>query len=248
MYLEDFFSENQKVAIAFSGGVDSSYLMYAAKKYAANVRAFYVKSLFQPKFEFDDAFKLAKSLDIEMEVIDFDVLGNENIVCNNADRCYYCKKRIFELIKESAARSGFDVIIDGTNASDDFSDRPGVRALKELSILSPLYLCGITKDEVRRLSKEAGLFTWNKPAYACLATRIESGRRITKEMLKTTEKAEDYLASLGLRDFRVRMLQNAAKIQVTAADILLLTDNREKIVEELKQYYSDVYLDMEVRK
>ena len=197
MDLKDFFRENPKVALAFSGGVDSAYLLYAAGESGASVRAYYVKSAFQPRFELEDARRLAGELGADMRILEEDVLADAQVASNPRDRCYHCKKRLFTAIAKAAAEDGFSVLMDGTNASDDAGDRPGMRALRE---------CGLTKAEIRRLSKEAGLFTWDKPAYACLATRIPTGTEITEEKLCRTERAESYLASVGLRDFRVRMV------------------------------------------
>lgn len=248
MDLELFFKENPKAAIAFSGGVDSAYLLYAGVKYGAGVKAYYVKTDFQPQFELEDAIRLARELGAEMEVLQLDILCNKTVTENPADRCYHCKKEIFTAIMEAARADGFALLLDGTNASDDASDRPGMRALRELSVRSPLRECNLTKTEIRRRSKEAGLFTHDKPAYACLATRIPTGEKITAQRLHRTELAESWLTALGLRDFRVRMQGNSAKLQVTAADLETVMQNREKIVTELKKYYDSVILDLEVRK
>lgn len=247
MELKDFFKLHRHVAIAFSGGVDSAYLLYAAANYAEKVHAYYVKSNFQPQFELDDAIRIANKLNVDITVIEADVLSSPQIVVNTADRCYYCKKLIFSKILEQAVRDGYRTLLDGTNASDDASDRPGMRALKELSVLSPLRECGLTKEEIRRRSKEAGLSTWNKPAYACVATRIPTGEPITKEKLEHTERAENFLFSLGFTDFRVRMSGTAAKLQVPASQIEKVIENRTAIVRQLKQYYSAVTLDLEAR-
>ncbi|MGN0335697.1 MAG: ATP-dependent sacrificial sulfur transferase LarE [Lachnospiraceae bacterium] len=247
MKLNEFFAEHPRVAVAFSGGVDSAYLLYAAGQYAKEVQAYYIKSDFQPQFELDDALRIARELGVQMKTIHLDVLADKYIVSNPCDRCYYCKKEIFAAIIEQAETDGFPVLLDGTNASDDADDRPGMKALHELSVLSPLRLCGLTKTEIRRLSQEAGLFTWNKPAYACLATRIPTGEQITEEKLRVTEAAENFLFSLGLNDFRVRRMGNAAKLQVSAAQIGKVIENREIIITELKRYYSAVLLDLEVR-
>ena len=142
---------------------------------------------------------------------------------------YHCKKVIFETIVEAATKDGYTLLIDGTNASDDSADRPGMKALTELSVRSPLRECGLTKDEIRRLSKEVGLFTWDKPAYACLATRIPTGEEITAAKLQRTEAAENFLSSLGFTDFRVRSREGVAKIQVTAEDLLKMMENRETV-------------------
>lgn len=247
MELNNYFLLHPRVAIAFSGGVDSAYLLYAAVNYAEKVRAYYVKSAFQPQFEMDDAKRMAKQLRADLTVIEVDMLQCPQITANPADRCFFCKKLIFSKIAEQALKDGFNTLLDGTNASDDPSDRPGMKALNELSVLSPLRECGLTKEEIRRRSKEAGLFTWDKPAYACLATRIPTGEAITKEKLECTERAEDFLISLGFVDFRVRMAGTAARLQIPASQFERLINNRTAIVQELKRYYSAVTLDLEAR-
>ncbi len=247
MTLEEFFKEYPRVAVAFSGGVDSAYLLYAAQKYATEVRAYYVKSAFQPQFELEDAQRVATELAVEMTVLQVDALGDENVRANPPNRCYYCKRRIFSAIRAQVARDGFEVLLDGTNASDDVADRPGMVALQELSVLSPLRICGLTKPEIRRLSREAGLFTWDKPAYACLATRIPYGQPLEPRLLERTERAESFLFSLGFSDFRVRTLGENAKIQLPASQLPLLMEHREEIVGELKKAYNTVLLDLETR-
>ena len=247
MELERFFAENPCAAVAFSGGADSAYLLYAAVKAGANVKAYYVKTAFQPQFELEDAKKLAGELGTPMQVLPLDILCDQAVTANPPDRCYHCKKRIFSAIRAAAAQDGFSFLLDGTNASDDAGDRPGIRALKELSVRSPLREAGLTKAEIRRLSKEAGLFTHDKPAYACLATRIPTGETITAEKLRRTEWAETYLAGLGLRDFRVRAMGNTAKLQVRASDLNLVVTHREQITAELGKAYEGVLLDLEVR-
>ena len=247
MDLSEFFQEYPSVAVAFSGGTDSAYLLYEAKRCAKSVRAYYVKSAFQPKFELEDALRMVDELDVQMTVIDVDVLADDDIISNTQRRCYYCKRRIFSTIKERALGEGFKVLLDGTNASDDVSDRPGMAALEELSVLSPLRMCGLTKADIRRLSEEAGLFTWNKPPYACLATRIFPGQQIEARLLERTETAEGFLASLGFHDFRVRTVGELARIQVRAKDIALVMQHRKQILERLGKEYSGVCLDLETR-
>ena len=247
MKLLDFFQLHQKAALAFSGGVDSAYLLYAALQCGASVRAYYVKSDFQPQFELDDAQKLAAQLGADMTVIEADALSLPEVAANGADRCYHCKKLIMSAIAEAARADGFCEIMDGTNASDSAEDRPGMKALRELAVLSPLKSCGLTKERIRQLSREAGLFTWNKPAYACLATRISTGERITKDKLKRTEAAENFLFSLGFSDFRIRMAGNSARIQAPAAQLGKVIEHRESILKELKNYYDALLLDLEAR-
>lgn len=247
MTLQEFFRENPKVALAFSGGVDSAYLLYAARQCGVQVRAYYVRTAFQPMSERKDVQKLAGLLESDLRELTVDILADDAVRVNPSDRCYHCKRAMFSEILREAHGDGFPVLMDGTNASDDAGDRPGMRALRELSVRSPLRECGLTKPEIRRLSREAGLFTWEKPAYACLATRIPAGVEITTDRLERTERAEEYLASLGFRDFRVRLSGEAAKIQVRRAQLALVLEQREAILEELKKSYADVWLDLEVR-
>lgn len=247
MDLNSFFSEYPKIAIAFSGGVDSAYLLYAAKSYAADIQAYYVKSDFQPQFELDDAVRLAAQLEIRMRILPISILEEATITANPQDRCYYCKKVIFATIMDAAEKDGYTVLADGTNASDEEGDRPGMKALRELKILSPLKESGLTKSEIRKLSREAGLFTWNKPAYACLATRIPTGETIIKKKLQATEQAENYLSTLGFRDFRVRMMGNGAKLQFREEQLEKVLLYRKDIIQELKKYYSSIVLDLEAR-
>lgn len=247
MNLTEFFQRHPKAALAFSGGVDSAYLLCAGMKCGADIHAYYVRSVFQPRFELEDARRLASRLGAAMTVLDVDVLRREEVAANLPDRCYHCKRMILQAIAERAEQDGYPVLLDGTNASDDAGDRPGMRALEELAVLSPLRECGLTKEEIRRRSRQAGLFTWDKPAYACLATRIPAGEAITREKLERTEQAEDFLRSLGFTDFRVRSVGEAAKLQVPAAQLEQLLQNRAGVVRELKKHYSSVLLDMEVR-
>ena len=247
MTLSDFFAQNPSVALAFSGGVDSAYLLWAAKHHGAKVRAYYVKSPFQPQFELDDATRLAKQLGVPMTILPVDILSHEQIVANPVNRCYFCKKQIFSTILSAAAADGFPVLLDGTNASDAENDRPGMQALRELQVRSPLRECGLTKEDIRALSREAGLFTWDKPAYACLATRVPTGERITGKKLQATEQAEQFLFSLGFSDFRIRMHHGDARLQLPANQLEQLLAHREQIVAELKKYYPSILLDLEVR-
>ena len=176
-----------------------------------------------------------------------DVLASETVTANQPDRCYHCKQVIFRTILAAAEADGFTVLLDGTNASDDAGDRPGMRALRELAVRSPLRECGLTKRDVRMLSRDAGLFTWDKPAYACLATRIPTGQPITARDLAVTEAAESDLFSLGFTDFRVRMVGHSAKIQLPAAQMPRLLEHRQEILQRLGPDYDGVWLDLEGR-
>lgn len=243
MELQGFFTQHPRAALAFSGGVDSSYLLYAGLRWAEKLGVYYVKSPFQPAFEYRDALRLAKELGAAVTVLSADPLSDPQVAANPANRCYYCKKVIMSTIKAAAARDGFDLIIDGTNASDDISDRPGFKALGEEGVLSPLRTCGITKAKVRELSKEAGLFTWSKPAYACLATRVPTGELITAEKLHAVEQSEDVLFGMGFTDFRVRTKDGAAKLQFIAEQHNEAARRMDAIRAALAPYYSAVSLD-----
>ena len=235
MTLKDFFEKYNHVALGFSGGVDSSYLLWAALHYGAKAGVYYVSTAFQPEFERRDAIRLARSLGIDPVILEVDILSCREVVSNPPDRCYYCKQQIFGTISRRALSDGYTVLLDGTNASDDTSDRPGMRALKELSVLSPLRMCGLTKEEIRRKSREAGLFTWNKPAYACLATRTPAGEMLTARILERTERAETSLHRLGFTDFRVRHKGETPVIEVTPDQLGLLYAEQDHISAILKE-------------
>ena len=248
MTLSEFFEAHPKAALAFSGGVDSSYLLYAARQLRADVKAYYVKTAFQPEFEYQDALRLASQLGADIQVLTLDVLACPDVTVNPKNRCYFCKQHIFGNILRQAKADGYHTVLDGTNASDQVSDRPGMKALQEMKVLSPLRLTGLTKAEIRRLSREAGLFTWDKPSYACLATRIPAGTEITGADLARTEWAEDYLMNLGFRDLRVRQLgSDIARIQLPEAQMDTFLALRGEITRTLKTRYAGVLLDMEAR-
>ena len=247
MTLEQFFQENPKCALGFSGGVDSAYLLYAGVKAGADIRPYFIKTVFQPAFELADAKKLAEGLGVEVTVLELDALADPRVAANPADRCYFCKQNLFRTLKERAIADGYPVLLDGTNASDEAGDRPGMRALAELSVRSPLRECGLTKAEIRARSREAGLFTWDKPAYACLATRVPTGETITAETLARVEGAEDALFRLGYTDFRVRVFHSAARLQLPRGQMERAVREAETIQAALKPYFTPILLDLEGR-
>lgn len=155
MDLRDFFSAHPRPAVAFSGGADSAFLLWSAVRWGAQPTAYYVKTAFQTDAEDADAQQLAESLSVPLRVIRLDALAQDGVAANGPRRCYFCKKAIFTAILAQAAADGCGVVLEGTNASDDVDDRPGWQALQELEVLSPLRLCGLTKPELRRLSREA---------------------------------------------------------------------------------------------
>ena len=226
--------------MAFSGGVDSAFLLWAARQYGADVHAYYVSTAFQPAFEHEDAKRLAEELGVPMTVVHTQILANAQVVTNGPDRCYHCKRALFHQLCQHARADGYALLLDGTNASDDAGDRPGMRALRE---------CGLTKAEVRARSKEARLFTWAKPAYACLATRIPTGMPITADLLERVEQAETALHALGFSDFRVRVTQEGlARLQGTEPQMARAFAERQAIEQALKPAFSSVLLDLTARK
>ena len=247
MTLNEFFSLVPKAAVAFSGGTDSAFLLWAARECGCDVRAYYVKTAFQPQFELEDARRLASELEVPMTVVEADILSVPEVAANGPQRCYHCKTALFSRLRQAAREDGYTVLLDGTNASDDAGDRPGMRALRELEVRSPLRECGLTKDEVRLRSREAGLFTWDKPAYACLATRIPTGTPITKEDLEKMERAEGALHALGFQDFRVRLFHGAARLQVTEGQLPLALEKQAELRAALQPDFSDILLDLAPR-
>lgn len=247
MTLEQFFQENPRCALGFSGGVDSAYLLYAGVKARADIRPYFIKTAFQPAFELADAQKLAQGLGVALTVVELDALADPRVAANPADRCYYCKRNLFRALKERAIADGYPVLLDGTNASDEAGDRPGMRALAELSVRSPLRECGLTKAEVRARSRAAGLFTWDKPAYACLATRVPAGEALTADILARVEGAEDALFRLGYTDFRVRVFHGAARLQLPRGQMERAAREAEDIQAALKPYFTPILLDLEGR-
>ena len=245
--LKRFFQENNKAALAFSGGVDSAYLLYAAKACGCDVRAYFADTAFQPRFEAETAKRVAEEIGVPLTVLTPDVLALKDVIKNDENRCYYCKRAVFGLITAAAAKDGYSLLLDGTNASDDEGDRPGMRATAELSVRSPLKACGLTKADVRRLSRAAGLSTWDKPAYACLATRIPTGTAIGEDTLKKVEAAETFLRGLGFSDLRVRTAGTAAKLQLPVSQQEEAVRRGTEICDGLRKHFTEVLLDLQPR-
>lgn len=247
MELHEFFAAYPRCAVALSGGADSAFLLWAAGKYAAEARAYYVHTAFTPEKARERAVKLSELTGVPLRIVEVDVLSDEAIRRNDGLRCYHCKKVIFDAIERAAKADGFGVLLDGTNASDEESDRPGVRALREKGVLSPLRLCGLTKAQVRQMSKEAGLFTWDLPADACLATRIPTGTSLTPEDLGRVERGEEKLRQMGFSDLRLRLMGTAAKLQLRPEQLPLAVEKREAILDALAEDHTDILLDMHGR-
>ena len=235
--LQEFFRENPRPALAFSGGADSSYLLYAAVSCGADVTPYFVKTQFQPLSEVETAERIAAGLGNELHVILVNVLSDPRIKANPEDRCYLCKKKIFGAITEQARADKKKLVIDATNASDSPDGRPGMRALSEMNVLSPLRICGMTKPEIRECSKKAGLETWDLPSNSCLATRIPFGTELTEKDLLRTEEAEEAVRALGFRDIRIRTDGETGRLEVTPTEMPLLEANRDATEDILRSYY-----------
>ena len=242
--LKSFFKDNPAVALCFSGGVSSSFLLYAGLRYGTKIKAYYVKSAFQPQFELNDALHFAEQYRANLSVLKADILSNSDVVKNSTSRCYYCKAALVELIKKQASEDGYAVVIDGTNASNSEGERPAMQALTELFVRSPLRECNITKSKVRLISKKEGLDTWNKPAYACLAVRVPTRTKITAEALRSIERTESELFSIGLTDFKVRIKGRTAKLQLPSSQMETAVEKRETIMERLKADFDSILLDL----
>jgi len=242
-YLKSF----ENAAIAFSGGVDSTFLLQAARDaYGDNVIAMTVNSPYIPDWEIEEATALAEKLKVKHIIVNASIA--EPIKRNPKDRCYLCKTFIFNMLKEVARSHGFDNVMDGTNAEDSEDDRPGMKALKELGIISPLKDTGFTKKEIRHFSKIKDLPTWEKPAYACLLTRLPYNTELNLDVLKRIEKSEKFLIDMGIRAVRVRSHENLARIETSPDNITRIFEENlmGKISFQLKRYgFQYVTLDME---
>lgn len=211
--LIEYLKKSKSVAIAFSGGVDSTFLLKCAKEALQDrVLAITIVSPYIADWEIDKAKKFTQKLNIKHKIINVPIL--DEIRFNPSDRCYICKKNIFSLIKDEAKKNNIDIVADGTNADDINDYRPGIKALKELKIVSPLLENNITKGEVREMSKDLELETWDKPSYSCLLSRIPYKTEITEKELSKIQKSEMYLISIGFTGARVRSHNNIARIEV----------------------------------
>lgn len=245
--LKQILKKMENVAIAFSGGVDSSFLVKVAKDVLGDkVLAITATSSIHPEFEIKDAKIFTAQNRIRHTIFKSEELKNENFKSNPPDRCYLCKKELFSAIKNIANKENIKYILDATNF-DDLSDyRPGVKALEELEIISPLKDVKLTKEEIRALSKEMNLKSWNKPAFACLASRIPYGIEITEKRLKMIERAEKYIMNLGISQVRVRYHDKIARIEINKNDNPLLLKHSDEINAELKKLgFTYITLDLE---
>lgn len=238
--LRRFFEENPRPGLAFSGGSDSTYLLYVCHILEVDVVPYFVRGSFQTPEEEETVRASCTRYGFEPRILNVNVFDSPGIVSNGPDRCYLCKRFVFSRIIEAAKRDGRAYVMDGTNASDDPAGRPGMRALEEMGIISPLRICGITKADVRRLSKEAGIPGWDRPSDSCLATRTPTGTSITEDGLRRTYEAEKAVREFGFRGFRVRTRGTGARLEIDPSQRSILEEYMEEIEAVLLKYYDSV--------
>ncbi len=246
--LKDYFINAGKVAIAFSGGVDSTFLAKVAHDTLGDkMLAVTLVSNSFPARERNDATLFCQQEGIPQVEISYNELDIPGFAANPKDRCYICKKALFKMIKETAASKGITIVCEGSNMDDTGDYRPGLKAIKEMDIKSPLQIAALTKNEIRNISKELKLPTWNKPSLACLATRFVYGEEITKEKLIMVGKAEQLLVDLGFTQMRVRLHGNIARIEILPQDFekIMKPEIRQKVDEEFRKFgFAYVTLDL----
>jgi pyridinium-3,5-biscarboxylic acid mononucleotide sulfurtransferase len=233
--LKTIIKKTDGAVVAFSGGVDSTLLLKVAHDILGEkVLAITANSETYPKRELEAAKAFALSLGIRHIVIETLELEIDGFADNPPDRCYYCKHELFSKLTEIAKANGMEYVFDGSNYDDRNDHRPGMRAAKQLGVVSPLKQAGMTKDDIREISKEFGLSTWNKPSFACLSSRFPYGTKITPEKLVVIGEAEDFIRDLGFTELRVRHHDNIARIEIGKADLERIIPYADKIVEKVK--------------
>jgi uncharacterized protein len=248
--LKEIFQSMERVLVAYSGGVDSTFLLRVARDTLGekNVLAVTALSPLYPERELREAKKNIQEMGIRHLLIESNELEIPGFSKNPKDRCYFCKRELFGELRNLAQSEAFPFIVEGSTLDDEKDHRPGRKAIQELEIRSPLKEAMFTKSEVRELSKALALLTWDKPSFACLASRFPYGEEITPEGLRMVNEAEDFLFGLGFKQVRVRHYQNLARIEIFQEEIERLLDGslREKVVRRLKEIgYQYVTLDLQ---
>lgn len=236
--LKKYLLSLNSVAVAYSSGVDSTFLLKTAVDTLSrdNVLALTAKSHSFPKRELDESIEFCKSENIRQIVFESEELSIDGFSNNPPDRCYICKKELFSKIKSIARENNINAVIEGSNADDINDYRPGMRAVAELEILSPLKKVGLTKNEIRALSKQLGLKTWNKQSFACLSSRFVYGEKITVQKLDMIDKSEQLLLDLGFKQVRVRIHNDVARIEVLPNEIERVMQFKDTIYSKFKEY------------
>lgn len=244
--LKNYLKSLKSVAVAFSSGVDSTFLLKTAHDVLGdNVIAVTAQACSFPKREIDEASAFCKKENISHIIFEFNELDVDGFCNNPVNRCYLCKKALFTKITEIAKENSIENIIEGSNTDDEGDYRPGLQAVKELNVKSPLRFAGLSKAEIRILSKEEGLSTWDKQSFACLSSRFVYGETITREKLIMVGKAEQLLLDLDFKQVRVRVHNNVARIEVYPNEFERLIQNREQIVSMFKKFgFSYVTMDL----
>lgn len=247
--LKNYIASIESAIVAFSGGVDSTLLLKLSSDILKDkVLAVTAKSLTFPQSELEDSETLARELGVKQVIIETNELKNKKFSSNDRERCYWCKDELFELISNFAKKNYFKYILDGSNYEDIGDYRPGMRAAERWGVLSPLKEAKLTKKEIRIISKELNLPTWDKPAAACLASRIPYGTKITKDLLLKIDDAESVLKNLGFNQVRVRHHGNIARIEIPSKDMkkILGSEIKSMVVKSFKKLgYIYITLDIE---
>ena len=233
--LQDRLKELNKVAISFSGGIDSSFLLYVARITlpTENVLAIIANGNMVPRKDYEEAIEFLKENKINYKEIEYKPLEIKEFKENRKDRCYYCKKKLMSGIKEEANKNGFKNVLDGKNEDDLKVYRPGNKATEKIGIISPLAEIGFSKENIREESKKLGLKIWNKPSNSCLATRFPYNTILTEDDLKRVEQGEEVLKKLGIPKVRIRVHQEIARIEVEREYSNVIIQN-QNIVEQIK--------------